>query len=74
MTFLFVIQALQDSKDGTGAGAAEKASGDGAGGDAKRVRKDGGAGWKVLQDDMLVGSSLKDWDKDNSDSDEEDDE
>ena len=27
-----------------------------------------GSGWKVLQDDLLVGSSLKDWDKDNSDS------
>lgn len=65
---------MQDSKDGTGAGKAENESGAGAGGDAKRVRKEGGAGWKVLQDDMLVGSSLKDWDKDNSDSDEGDDE
>lgn len=32
------------------------------------------AGWKVLKDDLLVGSSLKDWDKDNSDSDSDDSE
>ncbi len=41
------------------------------GGTQKKARlggDKGGSGWKVLQDDLLVGSSLKDWDKDNSDS------